>query len=496
MRPSPITLDNGDIDAALAAAEPNRPDPPEPDDAQDHAIAWTPFPVDALPEPMRALVTEGAAAIGCDPSMVALPAMAAAASAIGSARAVMVKAGWIERATIWAAVVAQSGTAKSHAMMLAVDPLRDAQRRAFAEHAAREAEYAAAEKRYRTESKAWDQRDGEGPPPSEPVRPVCERLIVSDITIEAIAPILAENPRGLLVDRDELGAWLRSFGQYKAGRGGDCEAWLSIFDSSPILVDRKSAGAIYVASPHVCIAGTIQPGALARALGDEHFDNGLAARFLFAHPPGRASRFSERTVSAGTVEGWAGCLDRLRSLRPDIDDRGDAAPQIAVMSEPAKSAWVALHDELADRIDDADPRLAAALSKLRACAARLALAFHLVAEAGQRVALREPSPISAEAACGACAVARWFAKETERVYGRLAETAEQAERRRLIELIERNGGDVSARDVMRSSRMFRAAEDAEAALEELARAGLGSWAAPEQTGRGKPKGRRFVLEGR
>lgn len=450
-------------------------------DDKPEAPAWAPFPVESLPEPMRALVVEGAEAIGCDPSMIALPAIASAASSIGASRAVQVKPGWVERATVWAAVVAQSGTAKTHAMRLAVDPLREAQTAAFAAFAPLEKEHSAAEKQYRAKLRAWERARGDDLPPTEPEAPVCERLIVSDTTIEALAPILEQNPRGVLVDRDELGAWLRSFGAYKAGRGGDCEAWLSIFDSSPVVIDRKTSGTLHVANPHVCIAGTIQPEALTRALGDEYFDNGLAARFLFAHPPARASRYTEAVVAQATRERWAAALATLRSLRPSVAEDGGESPIVAEMSDDAKREWIELHDELADRIDGADARLAAALSKLRASAAKLALVFHLLHEAGDLVALREPSPIGIEATRAACEVARWFASETDRIYGRMAESPEDADQRALIDWI-RARGSVTPRDLARMLARFRGkggSERATDALRELEEAGLGTIEYPD-----------------
>ncbi len=55
------------------------------------------------------------------------------------------------------------------------------------------------------------------------------------------------------------------------------------------------------------------------------------------------------------------------------------------------------------------------------------------------------------------------------------------------------GGDVSGRELVQRSRMFKTVADAEAALSGLVEAGPGSWVTPEQRGRGGPKARRFVL---
>ena len=46
------------------------------------------------------------------------------------------------------------------------------------------------------------------PPPSEP--PSAQRFIVGDATVEALIPLLQDNPRGLLLARDELNGWFGS----------------------------------------------------------------------------------------------------------------------------------------------------------------------------------------------------------------------------------------------------------------------------------------------
>ena len=58
--------------------------------------AYEPFPVDALPDPLRSLAAEGAAAYYVDPSFFALPGLAAAAGLVGTSRSVKLKANWRE----------------------------------------------------------------------------------------------------------------------------------------------------------------------------------------------------------------------------------------------------------------------------------------------------------------------------------------------------------------------------------------------------------------
>ena len=70
-----------------------------------------------------------------------------------------------------------------------------------------------------------DQRQPLPEVPPSPTPPA--RLIVVDATVESLAPLLEDNPRGLLMTQDEGVAWVRGMGQYKGGRGGDRQFWLS-----------------------------------------------------------------------------------------------------------------------------------------------------------------------------------------------------------------------------------------------------------------------------
>jgi hypothetical protein len=69
---------------------------------------WQPFPVDALPSVLAESISAGAEAIGCDPSFVAMPMLAACAAAVGNARRISLKRTWSEPSVLWCVVIAPS----------------------------------------------------------------------------------------------------------------------------------------------------------------------------------------------------------------------------------------------------------------------------------------------------------------------------------------------------------------------------------------------------
>ncbi len=110
--------------------------------------------------------------------------------------------------------------------------------------------------------------------------------MVSDTTLEALAPILLEIPRGMLSCRDELNRWIGGFDRYapKRNSGSDLSNWLPMYDAEPIIIDRKTAipRTICVPMAAVCVTGGIQPGVLKRVLGKEHRESGFLARPLLS----------------------------------------------------------------------------------------------------------------------------------------------------------------------------------------------------------------------
>jgi hypothetical protein len=198
-----------------------------------------PFPVDALPKSCRRFVREAAVSIGCAPDLVAVPLLGLLSSAIRNSRQVQLKRGWKESAALFAVVVAEPGDKKTPAQKVALEPLWHAQKRFKKEY---QEEYEV----YEEELRHWEAerkvaaKEGE-PAPPKPKEPVLKSVVVDDVTVERLADILDENPRGVTSAQDELSGWVLSMNQYKAGgKGADRQFWLRVWSNAPVKVDRKS----------------------------------------------------------------------------------------------------------------------------------------------------------------------------------------------------------------------------------------------------------------
>jgi hypothetical protein len=359
--------DGGDIvdwiDAHGDAAEPDamraeiearaRAVEPEAADAANNAERFRLFPVDALPEPVRGFVAAGAKAIGCDTSYLALPLLVALASAIGNTRRLELKRGWSAPAILWGAIVGESGTTKTPAFALVMRPVRDRQGDALERHTKAGRPYEVDLARWKKDMAAWKRsKNTAEDPPAKPCPSAAERLLVADTTVEALGPILVENPRGVLLARDELAGWIGSFDRY-AGKGkanADTANWLSVFNAENITVDRKTGfpKTLFVPRASVSVVGGIQPGILRRAFGPEHRESGLAARLLLAFPPRRVKHWTEADIDPTAEAAMARLFDRLYELQPTKGDGGKPRPVLVRLTPGAKAVWVAYYNAHAE----------------------------------------------------------------------------------------------------------------------------------------------------
>jgi hypothetical protein len=411
------------------------------------------------------------------------PALAFAA-AIGNYAVIRLKPGWNEPSVLWVALVAESGTLKSPVLDLALRWVRRRQAEAIDEYKRATDDL----KRERDEELREGEPDESEPDEAEPAKvpPVLQRFYCSDTTVEALAPILLHNPRGVLLARDELAGWLGSFDIYKRGRA-DVAHWLTMHGARDLLVDRKSGEqrTIFVPRAAVSIVGSITPGGLRRALGEEHWENGLAARFLVSMPPKREKCWTCAVIDTSITDAMEQLFAKLYALRLVFDEKAQPQPVEFGLTKSGLRAWIEFYNEHAKFQVDATGHYAAVLAKIEGAAARLALMVHVVRMVSRDRTIDNSDAVDAKSIRAGVAIARWFAHEAERAYAVLTESDEDEKRRTLLEWIERKGNTVTSRQLQQNVRRFRNdSEGAEKELDGLVKRGLGHWETPHhQTGR-------------
>ena len=388
--------DRTDLHAHLAQADPYEPS--ETDTAGDVGeneedesrpeLQYDPFPMGALPGPVRAYVRASTRALGEEvpPAMVAVPTLSVLSGAIGDAARLELKRSWTEPATLWTVLVAPSGSTKSPAFSHAVRPVFRRESEARDEH-----EQALAE---------W--KSQEDPDPQE--RPTRKRYRTGDATPEAVVKILEENPRGVLLARDELGAWIGSFDRYVNG-AADLQFWVEVWQGFQASRDRAGEGNTTIDTPAVPVTGTIQPGTLKEKLDEIHFDTGFAARLILCQPPTPPKRWTEADVSREVRQEYERVLTRLY---------GTPRGSTATLSPEAKERWIEYYDGANAKLETRpDGPAKAVAAKGITHTARLALVLHLCREASGET---DSNEVDAESMEAALQVGEWLTGETLRVY--------------------------------------------------------------------------------
>jgi hypothetical protein len=447
---------------------------------------YRPFPVDLLPPVVCDLVTAGAESIGCDPALVAIPALAAVAGCVGNSRAVVLKSGWSEPAVVWSLTVAESGGHKSPSFYKAVGPVLDLQADRFDQYREKKAAY-------KKDREDFKQQKDPKTPPTEPKEP--SRFVTTNSTVEALGELLRENVHGMLYARDELDAWFQSFTQYRS-KGTDRPQWLEMHKAGTLLVDRitRDEKFLSVRRAAVSLTGTIQPSVLAAALTPDALQAGLGGRFLLAMPPRRKRVWTEADVPEHVAAAYRRLLEGLLAL--SLADAAKRTPHFLGLSHGAKALWVDFFNEWGEVQHAAEGEQRSAFAKIEGYAPRLALLHHVVTEVASRVpqepaqaggevypeldqlgaAGYRPPPITEASMAAGIELARWFAGEALRIYAVLRESEDERQRRKLVEWIAEQGGRVTVRHLQRSnSRRWPASGPAEADLQALVAAGLGRW---------------------
>ena len=122
-------------------------------------------------------------------------------------------------------------------------------------------------------------------------KPERVQTLLQDATMEAIIRVHAQNPRGIVISREELLGLIYGFNKHNAGKGDDQEKFTEMYDGGLISKVTKGFQADggynedYVKNSNVNIIGAIQPSRLTDFFGGGREHSGFATRFLLVKKP-------------------------------------------------------------------------------------------------------------------------------------------------------------------------------------------------------------------
>jgi hypothetical protein len=321
------------------------------------------------------------------------------AALIGTSSRIVVKAKgkYKQPCIIWSAVVARSGQLKTPAQNVILDPLVKLE-------IEESQKYQTQLEQYEINLANW-KKNKNAKAEDKPKPPSRKRYLTKDATIESLERIHSNNPRGVLVHRDEIAEDFKADNAYRNGKGGDKEKKLDQFNGSPLIIDRKERE-IALERSAISRTGSIQWEVLQSLMGDGYDDNGTFARWLFCAAPSplRFINLLEDDLDTGIDDLLTNLYKRLEKM-PEAD---------YLLSLGAKEIFQRWQHELVHReLEETHPGLQVIYPKIEAYTARFALWLHVV-----NAALAETTPdptISDRTMSAAVKLARYYLSQSELV---------------------------------------------------------------------------------
>ena len=233
------------------------------------------FPLDIFPTAIRHIIESLHEYENFHPDFTAASFLTVFAAAMGNTWSVRFMTGWVSRPIIYMVLVGSPSCGKTPPLQQAVAPLLKL-----------DGEY---DRVYCKEMEAyriWErmsvkQRERHSLP-EEMRMPQRKCHVVVDSTVEAMIAAMRDNPRGVLIYKDEIDSLLSNFNRYN---GSDESYFLSLFSGTPFKYSRKSNNEhIFLSNPYCSIIGSTQPGRLAEQFGGKRLMNGFSSRFLKVYP--------------------------------------------------------------------------------------------------------------------------------------------------------------------------------------------------------------------
>lgn len=472
---------------------------PEPKAIRHQLLQVEPFPIATLPEPFQPWIGDLAHRLQCPPDIAACAAITMTGAIIGAGCGIRPKRrdDWLVIPNLFGAAIARpSVLLKSPTIQESFKPMMRLEVEALEEYEKLRAYYEADNEMSKAErdgirkemshlvkkksidSDAKEMLKHKYANMEEPEEPTLRRYRTNDSTPEKLSELLNENPRGILVFRDELTALIS--GWEKEGRemerGFYLEAWNG---KQSHFCDRIGRGTTYTPNMCVSIFGGIQPDKLLSYLNECRKSNdGMFQRFQMLVYPDEPKNWT-LVDNYPDTEAKNHAYDIIKNLsNMDFVAAGaevkenDSTPffRYAPDAQELFYEWLTQLEVEKLRGTAMEPMLAEHLGKFRKLMPSLSLIFHLIDVASGKDA---GSAVSLEATERAAAWCEYLESHARRVYG-LVESLPIKAATILAARVKKNalGNRFTVRDVYRHQWSFLTDKDAaQAACEILVDAG-------------------------
>lgn len=296
------------------------------------------FPLEIFPKAIRDIIEALEEYENYNVDFTAASFLTVFAAAMGNTWSVRFMTGWISRPIIYMVLVGSPSCGKTPPLQQAVSPLLKL-----------DGEYDMIYCKEMETYRRWERMSAKQRErhslPEEMKMPQRKCHVVVDSTVEALIGALRDNPRGVLIYKDEIDSLLSNFNRYN---GSDESYFLSLFSGTPFKYSRKSNNEhIFLANPYCSIIGSTQPGRLDEQFGGKRMMNGFSSRFLKVYPEiDKMPSWNDTAMPDGVLEEWGRIIRKVVTVTPSTDQEGKATSIELMFSQEAKLRVIQWKDEV------------------------------------------------------------------------------------------------------------------------------------------------------
>ena len=296
------------------------------------------FPLEIFPKAIRDIIETLEEYENYNVDFTAASFLTVFAAAMGNTWSVRFMTGWISRPIIYMVLVGSPSCGKTPPLQQAVAPLL----KLDGEY---DMIYCKEMETYRRWERMSAKQREKHSLPEEMKMPQRKCHVVVDSTVEALIGALRDNPRGVLIYKDEIDSLLSNFNRYN---GSDEGYFLSLFSGTPFKYSRKSNNEhIFLANPYCSIIGSTQPGRLDEQFGGKRMMNGFSSRFLKVYPEiDKMPSWNDTAMPDGVLEEWGRIIRKVVTVTPSTDQEGKATSIELLFSQEAKLRVIQWKDEV------------------------------------------------------------------------------------------------------------------------------------------------------
>ena len=300
------------------------------------------FPLEIFPKAIRDIIETLEEYENYNVDFTAASFLTVFAAAMGNTWSVRFMTGWVSRPIIYMVLVGSPSCGKTPPLQQAVAPLLKL-----------DGEYDMIYCKEMETYRRWERMSAKQRErhslPEEMKMPQRKCHVVVDSTVEALIGALRDNPRGVLIYKDEIDSLLSNFNRYN---GSDEGYFLSLFSGTPFKYSRKSNNEhIFLANPYCSIIGSTQPGRLDEQFGGKRMMNGFSSRFLKVYPEiDKMPSWNDTAMPDSVLEEWERIIRKVVAATPSTDQEGKATSIELLFSQEAKLRVIQWKDEVNNKV--------------------------------------------------------------------------------------------------------------------------------------------------